>query len=118
MEVKSLTYAGFYLIGLRCWAYLVIPCKQDNECCLEDKIIFLDDWILGGYGESNSDLLDLIKEVMYKEGMFLDVTYTGKAFYGMHSFLKDNKIRQKNILFLHTGGLPLFFDHISLFLSR
>ena len=43
-------------------------------------------------------------------GIPLDPTYTGKAFWGMLQYLKDHGIRGKRILFLHTGGTPLFFD--------
>jgi D-cysteine desulfhydrase len=43
----------------------------------------------------------------------MDPTYTGKAFAGMIRYLADQKIRGENILFLHTGGLPLFFDHLA-----
>lgn len=42
----------------------------------------------------------------------LDMTYTGKAFYGMMEYLKKQEITGKKILFLHTGGLPLFFDFL------
>ena len=45
------------------------------------------------------------------------MTYTGKAFYGMVKYLEENQIQGKQIqgkqiLFLHTGGTPLFFDFL------
>ena len=40
------------------------------------------------------------------------MTYTGKAFYGMVRYLEEHQIHNKNILFLHTGGTPLFFDFL------
>ena len=43
----------------------------------------------------------------------MDSTYVGKAFWGMCRFVKENQIEDKNILFIHTGGTPLFFDAIS-----
>ena len=39
-------------------------------------------------------------------------TYTGKAFYGMQDYLREKDIKGKKILFIHTGGTPLFFDSI------
>ena len=43
-------------------------------------------------------------------GIPLDETYTGKAFTGMTEYIKKENITGKNILFIHTGGTPLFFD--------
>ena len=42
----------------------------------------------------------------------MDTTYVGKAFCGMNKYIEDNKIRNKKILFIHTGGTPLFFDDL------
>ena len=39
-------------------------------------------------------------------------TYTGKAFWGMKNYLEENEIRDSNILFIHTGGTPLFYDNL------
>ena len=47
---------------------------------------------------------------MCLNGVPLDATYTGKAFWGMCDYIRKTDIRDKNILFLHTGGTPLFFD--------
>ena len=50
-----------------------------------------------------------------KEGIVLDPVYTGKAFYGMKQYIKKNKIEDKNILFIHTGGTPILFNHAEKF---
>ena len=42
----------------------------------------------------------------------MDTTYVGKAFWGMLKFLEDNRIEGKRVLFIHTGGTPLFFDKL------
>lgn len=78
---------------------------------LED-IIFIDDYVLDGYGSYNKEVLLTIKEVLIKEGIPLDTTYTGKAYWGMKEYIKKNMIKNKNILFIHTGGTPLFFDKL------
>jgi D-cysteine desulfhydrase len=50
---------------------------------------------------------------MYKvNGIPLDPIYTGKAFWGMKEYIKDMQMAGKNILFIHTGGTPLFFDFL------
>jgi D-cysteine desulfhydrase len=49
---------------------------------------------------------------MISYGIPLDSTYTGKAFYGMERYLAERGVRDKCVLFLHTGGTPLFFDDL------
>lgn len=75
-----------------------------------DKILFSDAYMEGGYGAFSENVAEIIKQVYVTDGIPLDMTYTGKAFYGMVKYLEENGIRDKKILFLHTGGTPLFFD--------
>lgn len=49
-------------------------------------------------------------KVYQNDGIPLDPTDTSKAFWGMKEYLKNQTITGKNILFVHTGGVPLFFD--------
>ncbi len=80
---------------------------------IEDKIqkktIFIDDYT-SGYGKEDSRVKQTIEAVLKTYGIPLDATYTGKAFMGMTEYIKD--IKDKNILFIHTGGMPLFFDEL------
>lgn len=85
--------------------------KIENDIGIED-INFIDKYIVGGYGKYNEEICENIKEILKKYGIPLDTTYTGKAFWGMKEYIKENKIMNKNILFIHTGGTPLFFDNI------
>lgn len=75
-------------------------------------ILVEDGYLAGGYGLWNQKISDTIREVYCREGICLDSTYTGKAFYGMLEYLKSNHISGKKVLFLHTGGSPLFFDSL------
>ncbi|MCJ1908274.1 1-aminocyclopropane-1-carboxylate deaminase/D-cysteine desulfhydrase [Planococcus ruber] len=85
--------------------------KSIDENPIEnEKIDFVDDYILNGYGAYNKDILKTIKEVLILDGVPMDPTYTGKAFWGMKEFIINNEIKNKKILFIHTGGTPLFFD--------
>lgn len=78
-----------------------------------EKTIFIDDYIGTGYGKESHEIENVIKEVMLKSGIPLDSTYTGKAYLGMIKFIAGEQIKGKNILFIHTGGTPLFFDDLS-----
>lgn len=77
-----------------------------------EKTIFIDDYIGNGYGKDNNEVIEIIKSVMIKYGVPLDSTYTGKAFLGMKKYIMKQQIEGKNILFIHTGGTPLFFDDV------
>lgn len=78
----------------------------------KNLVIFKDDYILSGYGAYNNEVLETIRSMLFNEGISLNAIYTGKAFYGMQDYLKRNNIIGKNILFINTGGLPLFFNNL------
>ena len=80
---------------------------------IQDNVIFLDDYIGGGYGIDDQEVEDIIKSTIINYGIPLDSTYTGKAFLGMKKQIKKENIKNKNILFIHTGGTPLFFDDLN-----
>ena len=79
----------------------------------EDKVqaatFFIDDYT-DGYGNEDNRVKETIETVLKIYGIPLDATYTGKAFMGMTEYIKD--LKDKNILFIHTGGTPLFFDEL------
>ena len=77
---------------------------------IEDKTIFIDEYTGDGYGKNSEEILDTIRKSMIMYGIPLDSTYTGKAFYGMEQYLRNHQIKNKTVLFIHTGGTPLFFD--------
>jgi len=86
--------------------------SQDREPIVSESIVFIDDYILDGYGSYNREILQTIKDILINDGIPMDTTYTGKAFWGMKEYIKKNRITDKNILFIHTGGTPLFFDKL------
>lgn len=88
------------------------------EESINEKINVTDEFLCGGYGKFNRNISDTIWSVYKKHGIPLDPTYTGKAFYGMTEYLKQNNITNKNVLFIHTGGTPLFFDFIKAYKEK
>lgn len=79
---------------------------------IENRDIIFDDSYIGkGYADIYKAIIDAITFMLKHNSIVLDPVYTGKAFYGMCEYLKRNNIRGKNILFIHTGGLPCFFAH-------
>lgn len=80
---------------------------------IDNTIYFEDKYLAGGYGKFNDKIIKMIKAILCNDGIPLDTTYTGKAFWGMTEYLIENSIKGKKILFIHTGGLPLFFDNLN-----
>ncbi|WP_395015900.1 1-aminocyclopropane-1-carboxylate deaminase/D-cysteine desulfhydrase [Robinsoniella peoriensis] len=82
--------------------------KKNPEICI------LDEYLFGGYGKYTDGIKKTIRSMFVYNGIPLDPTYTGKGFYGMTEYLKMNDIKDVKVLFIHTGGIPLFFDNINL----
>lgn len=80
---------------------------------IEEATVFVDDYTNGGYGYHEAAVEDTIRAVLTQYGIPLDAVYTGKAFAGMIDYVRRADIVGKNILFIHTGGTPLFFEHLS-----
>ncbi|MFD1334547.1 1-aminocyclopropane-1-carboxylate deaminase/D-cysteine desulfhydrase [Oceanobacillus iheyensis] len=81
----------------------------------ENQIIFDDSYIGNEYAHIYPKIIDTIKVVAKNSGILLDPVYTGKAFHGMLSYIDLNKIKNSNILFIHTGGTPLLFNYANKF---
>lgn len=77
----------------------------------------LGDYRCDGYGKYSEEIMNIVREEFKMNGLNLDTTYTGKAFFGMQDFLAKNNIKNKNILFIHTGGTPLFFKDTCKYLN-
>ncbi len=86
--------------------------KDAPEEAIQASTHFVDGYVGGGYGTYGDKIKNTVRRVMVKYGIPLDSTYTGKAFCGMEEYVKSNGISGKNILFIHTGGTPLFFDFL------
>jgi len=80
-----------------------------SEDAIQAATVFIDDYT-DGYGKDDKRVTNTIETVLRTYGIPLDATYTGKAFMGMSEYIEQNKIEERNILFIHTGGTPLFFD--------
>ena len=83
-----------------------------SEDAIQAATVFVDDYT-DGYGKNDKRVTDTIEAVLKEYGIPLDATYTGKAFMGMTEYVRKHPITGKNILFIHTGGTPLFFDALN-----
>ena len=60
----------------------------------------------GGYGKTNTELIDFINWFKENFDIPLDPIYTGKSFFGVWDMIKTDKFEKNlKIVLLHTGGL-------------
>ncbi|WP_233879545.1 D-cysteate sulfo-lyase [Virgibacillus halodenitrificans] len=75
-----------------------------------------DDYVGPGYSLPTSKMKEAIELLAQKEGILLDPVYTGKAMAGFIDLIRTGYFeKDKNVLFLHTGGSPALFEYTSLF---
>lgn len=81
-----------------------------------DDIILNDKYLGDGYGQPTNEMRKAVKLLAHEEGLFLDPVYSGKAFAGMLADIENETYqRDKNILYLMTGGTPALYAYQSEF---
>jgi L-cysteate sulfo-lyase len=69
-----------------------------------------------GYGIPTDEMLEVVRLLARTEGLLLDPVYSGKAFAGLLSDIKNGFYRAgDNILFIMTGGTPGLFAYRTAF---
>jgi D-cysteine desulfhydrase/L-cysteate sulfo-lyase len=65
-----------------------------------------------GYGITNEQALEAMKLLARSQGILVDPVYTGKAVAGMIGDVRSGFVKPgSTAVYVHTGGLPLIFDH-------
>lgn len=78
----------------------------------DEDLKVIDEYIGEGYGIVDKEIVDCIRKVSEKEGIFLDPVYTGKAMRGMLDLIDKGYIKKgERVIFIHTGGLPALFSY-------
>ncbi len=81
--------------------------QKDLLCAKDVEII--DDF-RRTYGDYGEDVENTIRTMMRQWGVPMDGTYVGKAYHGLREIAVREGWQNKKVLFIHTGGTPLFFD--------
>jgi len=72
--------------------------------------------VCDAYRQSYGVYDDFVKETMLRmmreHGIPMDGTYTGKAYAALVRLAKEQGWTNQRVLFLHTGGTPLYFDSL------
>ncbi len=78
----------------------------------KNEVIVHDGFIGPGYGVPSLEGNAAIRLAAHHEGIFLDPTYTGKAFAGLCHHVHSRQIPDdRPLVFVHTGGEPTLFNH-------
>ena len=67
---------------------------------MDSQISFTDKYNCGGYGRYNNQIIEMIEQIFNYDGISLDLTYTGKAFWGMTQYIVEENIMNSKILFI------------------
>ena len=76
-----------------------------------------DVWRCGGYGMWDDSVAGVVERMRQFYDIWLDPVYTGKAYAGMLRYIQEKHIADTDILFIHTGGIPLHQDYIKKYSS-
>jgi len=94
------------------------PEFKDFSYITREDINIIDGYVGEGYGIPYKEEIEIIKKLARLEGIVLDPTYTGKAFYGMIEEIKKGTFgSDSKILFVHTGGIYGLFPQKEYFLG-
>ncbi len=77
----------------------------------EARVEVCDTW-RETYGKYDAAVAQTLCDMMRLHGIPLDGTYTGKAYCALKRLCQAEGWQEKQVLFLHTGGTPLFFDSL------
>lgn len=94
-RVHTLAYANAWL--------------SEADALTPDDIDIRDDF-RRVYGDYGPEVEATIRSMMLAYGVPMDGTYVGKAFCGLRQLAQRENWQNKRVLFIHTGGTPLFFD--------
>ncbi len=79
--------------------------------CVDEADVMLHDGFIGeGYGVPSPAGNAAMLQAARAQGLFLDPTYTGKAFAGLQTLAASGYFRHPGpVIFIHTGGEPALF---------
>ena len=85
--------------------------KLGSDATIPEEAVIVHGGFIGpGYGIPTTEGAEAIRIVARSEGIFLDPTYTGKAFAGYRAYCRAGYFRPgESVIFLHTGGEPALF---------
>lgn len=84
-----------------------------KEDVIKEECIEICDAYRLAYGVYDDHTAATMQRMMKQHGIPMDGTYTGKAYSGLLRLAEAQGWRDQRILFIHTGGTPLYFDSLA-----
>jgi D-cysteine desulfhydrase len=85
----------------------------------ENLVVCNDDYFPPGYSRPNPEMVEAVKLLASLEGILLDPVYTGKSMAGLIGLVRKGNIKKdKNVLFIHTGGSPALYAYQDYFFDN
>jgi 1-aminocyclopropane-1-carboxylate deaminase len=78
--------------------------KEIGKFAIKNNYQLKTNYHFGGYARVNEELIRFMNQFYEAYKIPLDPIYTGKMVYGIFDMLKNEKIKNKKILLIHTGG--------------
>jgi D-cysteine desulfhydrase len=79
-----------------------------------ESVLCFDEYVGPGYSLPTPEMAAAVRMLARLEGILIDPVYTGKAMAGLIDLVRKGTFnRDKNILFIHTGGSPALYVYMS-----
>ncbi|HDM78978.1 MAG TPA: D-cysteine desulfhydrase [Deltaproteobacteria bacterium] len=81
-----------------------------------EAVLCFGDYVGPGYSLPTPGMVEAVRLVAQTEAILLDPVYTGKAMAGLMDLVRKGYFpKDKNVLFLHTGGSPALYAYLDTF---
>jgi L-cysteate sulfo-lyase len=103
--------AMVYDLACRTWSLLGLRGELPRDAVQANC-----DYVGGGYGVPTPGMVEAVTLLARSEGLLLDPVYSGKGMAGLIDLVRQGRFeRDRNIVFLHTGGSAALFGYPSAF---
>ncbi len=85
-----------------------------NSVIPRDAVVCFDEYVGPGYSLPTPEMAEAVRMLARLEGVLIDPVYTGKAMAGLIDQVRKGAFKKdKNILFVHTGGSPALYVYMN-----
>ncbi|MBD3224301.1 MAG: pyridoxal-phosphate dependent enzyme [Caldithrix sp.] len=84
---------------------------NENLHWQKDDIRIIDGFVGEGYGVISQREVQIIKRLAQTEGLLIDPVYGAKALLGLEHHIRNDSLKDRSILFIHTGGVFGLFPY-------
>jgi len=90
-----------------------------NSVIPRDAVVCFDEYVGPGYSLPTPEMAEAVRMLARLEGVLIDPVYTGKAMAGLIDLVRKGAFnKDKNILFVHTGGSPALYVYMNEILGK